>query len=467
MNELQISFHKHIFVTFLGGICLLSQTCKQETKNAKEKKPNIVFLLADDLRWNSLGCMGNPILQTNNIDELSRNGIRFNNAFVTTSICMVSRATLLTGQYMSRHKINEFGIPLSEEAFQQTYPAILRNAGYWTGFVGKYGIGNIRESDFDYSTSYEQKHWFPDGEGDSIHVTERNARDALEFLTRRPKDKPFSLSVSFFATHAQDNHPDQYRYQPESDKYYKDDIIPVPVTASDTFFYSLPYFLSTEANEGRIRWHWRFDTPGKYQKYMKAYYRMLTELDLAVGRIVTELKNQGVYENTLIIFMGDNGYFHGEHGLADKWYPYEESIRVPLIVHDPRLSIENGNIEVDEFVLNIDIAPTILAAASQTIPERMQGEDLSRLYLTKKRPEWRQDFYYEHPFITNESRIPSSEALVSHSDKYIYWPHYKYEEYFDLVDDPFEKHNGINDPEYQEKIQNMKKRFTELKKMAL
>ena len=113
------------------------------------------------------------------------------------------------------------------------------------------------------------------------------------FLKTRPKDKPFSLSVSFFATHAQDNHPDQYRYQPESEKYYQDDVIPVPETAADTFFKSLPYFLATDANEGRIRWHWRFDTPEKYQKYMKAYYRMLTELDLAVGRIVEELEESG------------------------------------------------------------------------------------------------------------------------------------------------------------------------------
>lgn len=115
---------------------------------------------------------------------------------------MVSRATLLSGQYMSRHKIKEFGVPLSEEAFSQTYPAILKKAGYWTGYVGKYGVGKIRENSFGFSTEYEGKHWFPDENSDSIHVTEKNARDALEFLKNRPKDKPFSLSVGFFATHA-------------------------------------------------------------------------------------------------------------------------------------------------------------------------------------------------------------------------------------------------------------------------
>jgi len=367
---------------------------------------------------------------------------------------------------MSRHNIREFGNPISKEGFVQTYPAILRKAGYWSGFVGKYGVGTIREEDFDFSREYERVHWFPLENGDSIHVTERNKRDALEFLRTRPKDKPFVLSVSFFATHAQDNHPDQYRYQPESEKFYMNNIIPVPETASDEFFRSLPYFLATDANEGRIRWHWRFDTPEKYQKYMKAYYRMLTELDMAVGEIVGELKNQGAYENTIIIFMGDNGYFHGEHGLADKWYPYEESIRVPLIVFDPRLSVKNRNAGNDEFVLNIDIAPTLLSAAGLSVPETMQGEDLSKLYLSRQPVKWRRDFYYEHPFITSESRIPSSEALVTHSEKYIRWPHYKYEEYFDLEKDPFEKHNGINDPENEDRILKMKERFSELKELA-
>jgi arylsulfatase len=466
MNNFSISVHKQAGITVLGGLCLLTDSCIQENKKPEGERLNIVFLLADDLRWNSLGCMGNKVLQTQNIDDLSSNGIRFINTCVTTSISMVSRATLLTGQYMSRHKIREFGVPLSEEAFSQTYPAILRKAGYWTGYIGKYGVGKIRGNSFDFSTEYEGKHWFPEENGDSIHVTEKNVTDALQFLKERPRGRPFSLSVGFFAPHAQDNHPDQYRYQPGSEKFYHDDIIPVPETASDEFFKSLPYFLATDANEGRIRWHWRFDSPEKYQKYMKAYYRILTEIDLAVGRIISELKNQGVYDNTMIIFMGDNGYFHGEHGLADKWYPYEESIRVPLIVHDPRLSSHAGNIVNDEFVLNIDIAPTIIAAAGQSVPEGMQGEDFSKLYLSKKQVKWRTDFYYEHPVVTNEQRIPTSEALVTHNEKYIWWPHYQYEEYFDLNKDPFEKHNSFMDAENKKKVTQMKNRFKVLKEKA-
>lgn len=450
-------------VFIFGTVSVLTAFSAEKSDN---KKMNVVFLLADDLRWNSLGCAGNSILKTPNIDQLSREGVRFTNACVTTSICMVSRATLLTGQYMSRHGITKFGVQLPEKALSDTYPAVLRRAGYWTGYVGKFGVGHIRENEFDFSTEYEGKHWLPDGKGDSIHVTEKNRRDALTFLNGRPKDKPFCLTVGFFAVHAQDEHPDQYRYQPESNKYYKDVIIPTPKTASEKHFKALPSFLSTEENEGRVRWHWRFDTPEKYQKYMKAYYRMLTEEDLAIGDIIAELKREGVYENTLIIFMGDNGYFHGEHGLADKWYPYQEALKVPLIVRDPRAAINKRNTTNDEFVLNIDVAPTILAAVGEKVPSVMQGIDFSALYLNSRPPKWRSEFYYEHPVVLDEKRIPASEALVTHHDKYIYWPNYNFEEYFDLQKDPYEEHNSINEKEYSSALAIIKQHFSQLKDKA-
>lgn len=448
------------------GILLLSAITVFSAEKKENRRPNVVFLLADDLRWNSLGCMGNAMLQTPNIDELSHQGIRFTNACVTTSICMVSRATLLTGQYMSRHGISKFGVSLSEKAFSKTYPAILKGAGYWTGYVGKYGVGKINSEHFDYSVEYEGKHWWPDGNADSIQVTAKNQRDALDFLTKRPKDKPFCLTVGFFATHAEDKHPDQYRYQPSSEKYYQNDVIPLPKTATQSHFKALPPFLSNEENEGRRRWHWRFDTPERYQHYMKAYYRMLTEMDLAIGKIVAELKDEGVMDNTLIIFMGDNGYFHGEHGLADKWYPYQEALKVPLIVYDPRISPGKKNTTNDDFVLNIDIAPTIIAAAGEKIPEVMQGNDFSGLYLNNKHTKWRDEFYYEHPVVLNQKRIPASEALVRRDEKYIYWPNYDYEEYFNLLKDPYEERNSFNLPENKLVISAIKKSFLELKSKA-
>ena len=453
----------------IGLVCCVAIGINSPQAQAQQisgNRMNIVFLLADDLRWNSLGCMGNPIVITPNIDKLSEESVRFNNACVTTAVCMVSRATILTGQYMSRHHITNFGVQLSEQALTKTYPAILRKAGYWTGYVGKYGVGNIKEDQFDYSVEYEGKHWLPDGSGDSVHVTAKNEKDALYFLKNRPKDKPFLISVGFFAPHAEDLSPEQYRYQPSSEKYYRGVTIPVPKTATDEALKALPPFIGSEENEGRARWHKRFDTPEKYQVYMKAYYRMVTEVDMAIGNIIDELKAQGVYDNTLIVVMGDNGYFQSEHQLADKWYPYQESIRIPLIVHDPRLHNTQQNTVNNEFVLNIDLAPTIIAAAGEPIPSAMQGSDFSTLYLDEKAPAWRQDFYYEHPTIGKSSFIPSSEALVTHTRKYIFWPEYQYEEYFNLKKDPYEEHNNIRNKKDQKTIQMMKKRFVELKEKA-
>lgn len=446
-----------------------------------ENPMNVVFFLADDLRWNSLHCMGTDYLITPNIDKLAKDGVLFRNAYVTTAISCVSRASLLTGQYMCQHNVRDFVTMIPENKFIYTYPGQLRKHGYWTGHVGKYGIGKVRSSDYDYSSIYEGIHWYPVDKktkvkrlsngytqiiGDSIHTTQRNLNDAMDFLKTRPTDKPFCLSVSFFATHAEDKHPEQYRYQPKSAKYYEDLDIPVPFTANDEYLKRLPNFIKSEKNEGRNRWHWRFDTPEKYQKMMKGYFRMLTEVDEVIGNIVDELKRQGVYENTLIIFMGDNGYFHSEHQLADKWYPYNESVRVPLIIYDPRISKNKRNVDCDDIVLNIDIAPTILSAMRVDVPKIMQGEDLSELYLLGKNKHWRKDFYYEHPVIGNIDFIPSSEALISEDYKYIYWPDYNFEEFFDLRKDPYETDNLINNDLYKKEISKAKKRFEILKDKA-
>jgi arylsulfatase A-like enzyme len=276
--------------------------------------------------------------------------------------------------------------------------------------------------------------------------------------------------LSFFATHAEDENPLQYLPQPESQDLYADDAIPIPATAGDEHFRRLPEFLVTEKNEGRVRWHWRFDTPEKYQAFMKNYYRLATEVDSACGVVLDELEAQGLLGSTLVIFTTDNGYFHGEHGLADKWYPYEESIRVPLIVADPRMPSEERGTTNDALTLNVDLAPTILAAAGIPAPPRMQGQDLAPLYLeddsSKDGTPWRNEFFYEHPTITNTSRIPSSEALVRKDIKYIVWPDFGREQLFDLATDPQETTDVIADPAYAGRLAELRARFAMLKAEA-
>jgi arylsulfatase len=405
-----------------------------------QRRLNVVLLIIDDVRWDSIGAAGNRVVHTPRLDQIAREGVRFHQARVTTAICMVSRASLLTGQYMSRHGITAFGRPLTPEAFARTYPAVLRQAGYWVGHVGKYDVGPPRPDDFDFLRAYHGVHWIERG-GERVHVTEQNARDSLDFLRSRPKDRPFALAVGFFAAHAQDNAKEQYLPQDWSAAFYEGTRIPPPLRGDARYQAALPPFVADEANEGRVRYHWRFDTPQRYQEYMTRYYRLITEVDGAVGRIVDELKSQGAYDETLIVFIGDNGYFQADRGLADKWYAYEESIRVPLIVRDPRLPARRRGLVLDELALNIDVAPTIVSAAGAGVPPGMQGQDLGVLYLQSRRPAWRDEFLYEHPTITRKERIPTSYGVIRRDWKYVEWPEFGYRQLFNLKDDPGELHN--------------------------
>lgn len=437
---------------------------------ADDAKPmNILVLYADDWRYDTLGAAGNEIVQTPRLDALAKQGLRFTHNCVTTSICGVSRATLYTGQWMSRHGCRGFN--MFKTPWDQTYPGLLRANGYWVGHVGKWHNGKFPKDKYDFSTVYHGRHWYKDENepGGKIHVTARNERDALQFLNERPRDKPFLLNVCFFATHAEDPHPDQFLPQPESMELYKDVEIPVPINATQESWENLPDFFD-EKNEGRNRWTWRFDTPEKYQRMMKNYYRMATEVDSTCGVILDKLEEQGVLDNTLVIFTTDNGFYHGEHGLADKWYPHQESIRVPLIIKDPRMLAEQIGKTNDKFTLSVDLAPTILGAVGIDEPEQMQGRDIAGLYLPHSPVQtfyyWRTEFFYEHPTLRDKDFIPASEALVRKDFKYMVWPEHGVEQLFDLVNDPTEEVDLAGNPQYADKLAEMRKRFNQRKEAA-
>jgi arylsulfatase A-like enzyme len=438
--------------------------------SGEDNRPlNILVLYADDWRHDTLGVAGNPVVKTPILDGLARQGVRFTENCVTTSICGVSRATLFTGQYMSRHGCRNFRI--WETPWSQTYPGLLRENGYHVGHIGKWHNGKFPEKHFDFGRAYSGTHWIENPDGSKIHVTQKNENDSLEFLRQRPKDKPFCLTLAFFATHAEDKNPLQFLPQPESMELYADTTIPVPVNATEESFRRLPEFVANEKNEGRNRWHWRFDTPEKFQTMMKNYYRLATEVDTTCGRVLQELEHQGVLDNTLVIFTTDNGYYHAEHGLADKWYPHQESIRVPLIICDPRMAEHNVGKTNDRYTLSVDLAPTILAAAGVDAPDSMQGSDISQLYCTGQSendalPEWRDEFFYEHPMFKSVDFIPASEALVRKDFKYFYWPDFDREQLFDIKADPHEENDLVGNPEYEVQLAEMRDRFRELKMEA-
>jgi arylsulfatase A-like enzyme len=432
---------------------------------AAETPPlNLLVLYADDWRHDTLGCAGNPLAHTPNIDRLAAEGVRFTHAAVTTSICGVSRATLFTGQWMSRH--GNRGFAMFQTPWAETWPAILREKGYWTGLVGKWHCGKFPAQGFDFGRAYSGRHWVPQPGGEPVHVTRLNERDALDFLRERPADRPFALKVSFFAPHAEDGNPRQYLPQPESLALFADATVPTPATATPEHLARLPPFLAADANEGRVRWRWRFDTPARFQEYMKNYLRLVAEVDAACGRVLDTLREQGLLDRTLVVFTTDNGYFHAEKGLADKWYPYEESIRVPLIVRDPRLPAARRGTTRPEFVLNADLAPFLLSAAGAPIPPGMQGRDFAPLYLASEPPPWREEFFYEHAMLTSRQRIPASQALVRRHEKYILYPEWDYEELFDLRADPREERDLARDPAHAHRLPALRARLAELRDQA-
>ncbi len=410
---------------------------------AAASRPNLILLLTDDQRWDALGCMGNRIIKTPNIDEMAGQGVIFTNNFVTTSICMSSRASIFTGVYLRNHKINDFRTPFTKEQYGRTYPVLLRQAGYRTGFIGKWGVGNeMPEDQFDYFAGFPgQGHYFPKRPDKSVHLTEVMGEQAAEFLRGCSARQPFCLSVSFKAPHVQDEDPQQFLYSPKSAELYKDVEIPVPKTADPRYLRKLP--LEIQRSEARRRWAVRFGTPELYQESVKSYYRLITEVDTVVGRIREQLRRMKADGDTVVVYSADNGFYLGEHGLAGKWFMHEESIRVPLIVYDPRLPASRQGQRLSQMTLNIDIAPTLLSLAGVARPN-MQGRDVTPLLRGESVP-WRREWFYEHLF--EHAWIPRTEGVRTETWKYTRYLDTEpvFEELFDLAQDPLEERNLAGD----------------------
>ncbi len=433
-----------------------------------KQRPNIIFILTDDQRWDALGIMGNPVIQTPNMDKLASAGILFQNTYVTTAISCVSRASILTGQYESRHKIHDFDTDFPAETLEKTYPPLLKNAGYNVGFIGKFGVGHHPpDSIFDFWVDTEaggkgQPDYITiDKHGREIHDTDTIGAAIQTFLDQFADNAPFCLSVSFKAPHEQDGYPPKYVIQPKYKDYYKDVVIPEPVTADPKYWEMLPDFFRTDTNFARARWKGLFGTPELYRENVKNYYRLITGVDDVVGEMVEKLEKSGIAENTVIIVMGDNGMLLGEHGMEGKWYGYEESIRVPLFIYNPHLPDKVTQYKAAQIALNIDIAPTILSMAGVPVPPGMQGVNLLDV-VENKTPE-RPDFFYQHYFL-GSPRIPRVEGVVTKDFKYMIYMEHHYEELFDNKHDPHETVNLANDPEYEIKLQELRKRYQKMQK---
>ena len=421
-----------------------------QDNNDVQRKPNIIFILTDDQRWDAMGYAGNPIIKTPEMDKLARDGVYFRNAFVTTPICAASRASFLTGLHERTHGYTFMQGNLKNVYRDLSYPGILKRHGYYTGFYGKLGV-EIEKADslFDMAEIYDRNNNEANRRGyfyktlghDTVHLTRYTGEKALDFIRNAPDSVPFCLSLSFSAPHAHDPAPEQYFWQEKSDSLFRDFIMPPPKIAQDSIFRALP----KEVQEGfnRTRWYWRFDTPEKYQFSMKGYYRMVTEIDDEIRQIRSMLKEKGISENTIIILMGDNGYFLGERQLAGKWLLYDHSLRVPLIIYDPRHATHR---DVSDMVTNVDVTATILDLAGIKPPVVYQGNSLVPL-MSGDNTLQRDRILVEH--LWNFPMIPSSEGIRTAQWKYFRYRHIDApEELYNLHEDPNEVHNLVGDPAY-------------------
>ncbi len=458
-------------ITFCVLVIISFKGYSQKADKANKKgKPNIIFLLTDDQRWDAMGAMGNNIIQTPNMDKLANAGVLFQNAYVTTSICCVSRASILTGQYENQHHINDFNTDLLPQSVENSYPAILKKGGYTTGFIGKFGVGTHPPAQiFDFFVNSEagektQPNYITIGKnGKDIHDTDTLSNAIQDFLTGYGNNKkPFCLSVSFKAPHEQDGNPPTYVIQPKYKDYYNDVTIPEPVTANPKYWEQFPPFFKTDINFGRARWKGLFGTPELYQENVKNYYRLITGVDDAIGRMMEKLDKLGIADNTIIIVMGDNGMFLGEHGMEGKWWGYEESVKVPLLIYNPVSPDKIKQYRAPQMALNIDIAPTIIGMAGIKPPKTMQGLDLFEV-LENNIPE-RKDFFYQYYFLGGP-RLPRQEGVVTNRFKYMNYFEDNYEELFDIRFDPHETKNLAKDPKYKSELDILRRRYAELKKL--
>lgn len=428
-------------------------------------QPNIIFILTDDQRWDAMGAAGNQIIETPEMDKLAGEGQHFLNAFVTTPICAASRATLLTGQYERTHGFTFGTEPITKRQARATYPYMLKQHGYTTGFVGKFGMRFQKDYDrklFDYYHRPSEKgRWRGNyyslvDDHSHKHLTHEIGDLSLAFIDSFANKGPFCLSVSFHAPHADDQNPEQYVHPIELSTLYRDVEIPPADFANQERFEQQP--LPVQEGLNYLRWLWRFDHPQKYQKMVKRYYRMITAIDQQLGRIREALEQHNLADNTIIIFMADNGYFLNERFLAGKWLMYEPSLRVPLIIYDPRSSNASKR---SDLALNIDIAPTILAYAGLSIPESMAG-----VPLLPEHEQVREHFLCEHLF--NHPQIPRSEGIRTSRFKYFrYLDQPSWEEFYDLTADPSESSNLINDPNYQDEINKLRRlTASEIKRLS-
>jgi N-acetylglucosamine-6-sulfatase len=455
---------------------------------AAEGRPDIILILADDHRFDAAGFMGHPYLETPHLDRLSRGGVVFENAFVTTSLCSPSRASILTGLYAHRHGVIDNYAPVPPGL--ETFPVALRESGYRTAFVGKWHMGDTDapQPGFDYWLSFRgQGSYWADGHGTQRvvpqtsndgyningrrvpqrgYITDELTDYALAWLSRRDggggagadsdASAPRFLYLSHKAIHSDFVPADRHRGR------YDGKTIPLPATFADTGanYDDKPMWLKNQRNS-RHGVDDAFNLGAfDIQAYHRRYCETLLAVDDSLGRILAHLEETGRLDSTLVIYMGDNGYQFGEHGLIDKRTAYEASMRIPLIAHWPARLPAGGRVK--GMVANIDIAPSVLSAASVDPPAAIDGRDFLPLALGRSTV-GREALLYEYFWEWNYPYTPTMHAIRTDRFKYIrYHGLWDLNELYDLAGDPGEARNLAVLPEHRETVRALEARLFEL-----
>ena len=426
-----------------------------------DDRPNMIVINVDELRWDGLSITGHPFVETPNIDRIAREGMLMENSFVTTPLCGPSRGCLMTGQYAHTNGSYKNRAPKGHTKLLKTYPMWFQKAGYKTAFIGKWTTGV--QADKTPHPGFDR--WFCSGvnrdykmnpsvnvDGEWIqymgHATDIDSDEAVRFI-RENKNVPFNISLWHRSVHTSYGDEDLLAAERNRD-LYKDQPIERRKSAEPGFVVqpSLKGFAQRPPTDEDIR----------------NIARMTVDIDDGVGRIYQALKEEGILDETMIIFIGDNGFFFGEHGLTEKRLAYEESIRVPFLVRYPPLIKPGSRSEVG--VLNIDIAPTLLALAGIEIPVEMQGQDLLPVFKGGQLEEPREALLFE---FWSETDLPRQACWwkAVRNDRWKYVHYYKepfYDELYDLENDPYEMTNLIENKEHAETLKHMQSELKQLMK---
>jgi N-acetylglucosamine-6-sulfatase len=433
---------------------------------------NVVFILSDDHRYDALGFMGHSIVKTPNMDRIAQRGVHLRNAFVTTSLCSPSRATILTGLYAHQHKVVDNNTPVP--AGTTFFPQYLQRAGYQTALVGKWHMGGDDpgpQPGFDHWVSFSgQGTYLPSPAGLNVngkpvpqkgYITDELTDYALDWLRARDRSRPFFLYFSHKGVHND--------YIPAT---RSSDFVPAErhrgTLEGTTFTPPTSEHFPPDQEARRPRWvrdqrnSWHgvdfpYHSTLDVGHFFKRYAETLMGVDESIGRVLEYLKSEKLLDSTLVIYMGDNGFAFGEHGLIDKRTAYEESMRVPMIMQCPDLF--PGGRTVEHVVANLDIAPTVLAAAGLQPPPNMIGASMLPLARGERVP-WRTELLYEYYWERNFPQTPTMFALRTDEYKFIrYYGLWDVDELFDLRADPAEMGSLAYASEQAQRVQQMSDRL--------